>query len=199
MGCILSAASCCEWWMNVLQSEDYSREETALEKYMGETSVFFLPYLMGERSPHNDVNARGCFIGMRPDTTRAQMTLAVMEGVAFALRDCVEVAKDSGASISCAKICGGGAKSEIWRNIIANVFGVPVYTVSVEEGPAYGAAILAMVGAGEHENVEAAIEQLVTTSSKIDPDDKILAKYNEKYNYFKKLYPSLKDVFALAK
>ena len=200
MGCILSAASCNKWWMeDILGTADFAREQSGLDLLLGNNDVYFLPYLMGERSPHNDTNARGCFIGMRPDTTRAQMTLAVMEGVAFALRDCIEVAKDSGVHISSAKICGGGAKSVVWRNIIANVFGVPVYTVSVEEGPAYGAAILAMVGAGEYESVEQATNNLVTTSSKIDPDDKILAKYNEKYNYFQKLYPALKDVFALAK
>jgi len=197
MGCILSAASCNKWWMeDILCTKDFSKEQDGLDSLLGENDVFFLPYLMGERSPHNDVNARGCFIGMRPDTSRAQMTLSVMEGVAFALRDCVEVAKNSGADITSAKICGGGAKSLVWRRIISNVFGVPVYTVSVEEGPAYGAAILAMVGAREFESVEDATDKLVTTCSKIEPSDEISRKYNEKYECFKKMYPALKDVFG---
>ena len=105
---------------------------------------------------------RGCFIGMRPDTTHKQMTLAIMEGVAFALRDCVEMAKASGLDISVSKICGGGAKSSIWKKILANVLGIPVYVLNVEEGPAYGAAILAMVGANEYENLDGATTNLIS-------------------------------------
>ena len=150
---------------------------------------------MGERSPHNDVNARGCFIGMRPDTTRKQMTLAVMEGVAFALRDCVEVAKASGLQINSTKICGGGAKSEIWKKIIANVFGVPVYALSVEEGPAYGAAILAMVGANEYEAVGDAVNTFVATKDVVTPCEVLTEKYEFRYLHFKKLYPAIKEIF----
>ena len=109
-----------------------------MEKELGKNEVFFLPYLMGERSPHNDVNARGAFIGMRPHTTRKEMTLAVLEGVAFALRDCMEVAKGNGIKVTCTRICGGGAKSPLWRQIIADVLGISVETPMIEEGPAYG-------------------------------------------------------------
>ncbi|MBQ1269346.1 MAG: xylulokinase, partial [Clostridia bacterium] len=158
MGCVLSAASCNKWWMEqVLQTDNFAAEQEGLEPLLGENDVYFLPYLMGERSPHNDVNARGCFIGMSPDTSRKQLTLAVMEGVAFALRDCLEVAKANGLRIAATKICGGGAKSGIWKKVISNVFGVPVYALSVEEGPAYGAAILAMVGAKEYATVNDAV------------------------------------------
>ena len=196
MGCILSAASCNKWWAEeILQTKDFAKEQENLDDLLGENDVVFLPYLMGERSPHNDVNARGCFIGMRPDTTRKQMTLAVMEGVAFALRDCVEVAKASGLRIDSTKICGGGAKSEIWKKIISNVFGVPVYAVSVEEGPAYGAAILALVGAKEYATVNDAVNVLVTTKGAVEPCKRLTDKYEIRYSYFKKLYPALKDVF----
>jgi xylulokinase len=100
MGCILSAASCNKWWAeDILGTTDFRSEESQCEKYMGENSVIFLPYLMGERSPHNDTDARGAFIGMRPSTSRKEMTLAVLEGVAFALRDCVEIAKAGGVDI----------------------------------------------------------------------------------------------------
>ena len=92
---------------------------------MGKNDVFFLPYLMGERSPHNDVTARGAFIGMRADTTRGEMTLAMLEGVAFALRDCLEAAKKNGVQIPRTKLCGGGARSPLWRKIIANVMDMP--------------------------------------------------------------------------
>ena len=197
MGCILSAASCNKWWMeDILGTKDFGMEQDGLEEYLGKNDVFFLPYLMGERSPHNDVSARGAFIGMRPDTTRKQLTLAVMEGVAFALRDCVEVAKRSGLKIEKTKICGGGAKSSIWKKIIANVFGVPVSTLNVEEGPAYGAIILAMVGAGEYENVATATAEIVKTKETVMPDASLTSAYEKKYEIFCQTYPALKGVFA---
>ncbi|MBQ8342507.1 MAG: xylulokinase [Clostridia bacterium] len=197
MGCILSAASCNKWWSEeILGTKDYGAEQGGLDEWLGKNDVFFLPYLMGERSPHNDVSARGAFIGMRPDTTRKQMTLAVMEGVAFALRDCVEVAKTSGLKIDKTKICGGGAKSGVWKKIIANVFGIPVSTLSVEEGPAYGAAILAMVGAKEYKDVAAATVAIVKTKETVLPDERLTAAYEEKYSVFKQAYPALKGIFA---
>ena len=196
MGCILSAASCNKWWMEeILQTQDFVKEQEALENSLGENEVFFLPYLMGERSPHNDVNARGCFIGMRPDTTRKQMTLAVMEGVAFALRDCLEVAKANGLRIEKTKICGGGAKSKVWKNIIANVFGIPVETLCIEEGPSYGAALLAMVGNGEYVDVEEAVVKNVKIKDVVYPDEKRAKKYNDRYELYKSLYPALQGIF----
>ncbi len=196
MGCILSAASCNKWWMeDILNTTDFAAEQVGLEALLGKNEVYFLPYLMGERSPHNDVNARGCFIGMSANTTRGQMTLAVMEGVAFALRDCIEVAKASGLKIYGTKICGGGAKSELWKKVIANVFNIPVCVLSVEEGPAYGAAILAMVGFGEYKTVSEATQKLIETKQTIMPDEKIAKEYDKKYQYFTTIYPALKKVF----
>ena len=111
MGCMLSAASCNKWWMDdILKTSDYAKEQADIGA-LGENRVFFLPYLMGERSPHNNPNARGTFIGMTMDTARADMTQAVLEGVAFALRDSFEVAKSLGLKIEKTRICGGGAKS----------------------------------------------------------------------------------------
>ena len=126
MGCILSAASCNKWWMDeIIGTEDYGKEQESIVK-LGENHVFFLPYLMGERSPHNDPNARGTFIGMTMDTSRTDMTQAVLEGVAFAIRDSFEIAKSLGIQIERTKICGGGAKSPLWRRIIANVLNIKV-------------------------------------------------------------------------
>ena len=197
MGCILSAASCNKWWMEeILHTQEFTNEQEGLETYFGNNEVFFLPYLMGERSPHNDVNARGCFIGMRPDTTRKQMTLAVMEGVAFALRDCIEVAKSSGLTISATSVCGGGAKSDIWKKIISNLFGVPVYALNVEEGPAYGAAMLAMIGAKEYGSLEEIADEFITVQTVVYPQEELIKKYERRYRYFKKLYPALKSVFT---
>jgi xylulokinase len=154
---------------------------------------------MGERSPHNDADARGCFIGLRPDVKREDMTLAIMEGVAFALRDCVEVARANGLKITGSKICGGGAKSFAWQQIIANVLGVPVSVLSVEEGPAYGAAILAMVGAKEYLTVENATNLLVKVSKTVEPKEEIKEKYEKKYQNFRSMYPALKGVFQTIK
>ncbi len=196
MGCILSAASCNKWWVeDILGTSDFANEEKNLDSLLGENNTYFLPYLMGERSPHNDVYAKGAFIGMRPDTTREHMVLAVLEGVAFALRDCVEIAKASGVKIDATKICGGGGKSRIWRKIVANVLGVPVLRPQIEEGPAYGGAILAMVGCGEYKTVLEATDKLIKTKDITEPDLNLVAKYNEKYKTFTKLYPALKDVY----
>ena len=198
MGCILSAASCNKWFVeDILGTSDFANEEKNLDCFLGENSTYFLPYLMGERSPHNDVSARGAFVGMRPDTKREHMVLAVLEGVAFALRDCVEIAKASGVKIDATKICGGGGKSRIWRKIVANVLGVPVLRPQIEEGPAYGGAILAMVGCGEYKTVLEATDKLIKTKDITEPTPDLVAKYNEKYNAFTKLYPALKDVYKL--
>ena len=111
MGCMLSAASCNKWWMDdIIGTKDYGNEQKEITK-LGENHVFFLPYLMGERSPHNDPNARGTFIGLTMDNTRADMTQAVLEGVAFAMRDSFEVAKSLGIKIERTKICGGGQRA----------------------------------------------------------------------------------------
>ena len=143
MGCMLSAASCNKWWMDeILKTKAYQEEQAGITK-LGENRVFYLPYLMGERSPHNDPDARAAFIGMSMDTTREDMTQAVLEGVAFGLRDSLEVARSIGVSPERTKICGGGAKSPLWRKIIANVMNMKVDIIESEEGPGYGAAILA--------------------------------------------------------
>ena len=196
MGCILSAASCNSWWSDkILHTSDYTKEQLGLDEKLGKNEVFFLPYLMGERSPHNDVNARGAFIGMRADTTRQEMTLAVLEGVAFALRDCLEAARINGAQILRTKLCGGGAKSSLWRKIIANVMNLPVDIPQTEQGPAYGAAILAMVGSGEYETVQKAVNTIVHVKETVLPDKNIAKLYEEKYQHFVKLYPALKNIF----
>lgn len=196
MGCILSAASCNKWWVEeILGSGDFRAEEDGLLSLVGENDVYFLPYLMGERTPHNDVDAKGAFIGMRPSTTRKEMTLAVLEGVAYALRDSLELAKSSGCKIEATKVCGGGAKSEVWRKILANVFGIPVIRPLIEEGPAYGGAILAMVADGAYESVEQATDKLVKDKDITYPVAEITDKYEKKYQAFKKMYPALKEVY----
>ncbi len=194
LGCMLSAASCQQWWCkDVLNAEDYD-EETARIGQLGENNVFFLPYLMGERCPHNDPNIRGAFLGLSRDTSRADMTQAVMEGVAFGLRDSLQAARRLGAEISGATICGGGAKSPLWRTITANVLGLPLQTVKSEEGPGYGAAILAAVGSGAFPSVREAAAALVGYGQIITPDPSLTAKYEEKYQRYRQIYPVLKQL-----
>lgn len=196
MGCMLSAASCNKWWMeDILNTKDYADEQKDI-KNLGENNVYFLPYLMGERSPHNDPNARGTFIGMTMDTKRVDMLQAVLEGVAFGLRDSLEVARKLGIEIKKTTICGGGAKSKLWRKIIADVMNMQVETVEVEEGPAYGGAILAAVANGEYLSVEDAVKKIVHVNATIEPDSSEVEKYEIKYNHFRKMYPALKDIYS---
>lgn len=197
MGCILSAASCNAWWSDkILETNNYAKEQEGLEEYLGKNDVYFLPYLMGERSPHNDVNARGAFIGMRPDTTRKQMTLAVLEGVTFALRDCLEAAKKNGIEVKKTKLCGGGAKSPLWRKIVANVMNMPVEIPQTEQGPSYGGAMLAMVGCGEYKTVKDLAQTIVKVKETVYPETETAQKYEARYQTFKSLYPALKNVFG---
>ena len=197
MGCMLSAASCNKWWMDgILQTSDYAKEQASVTK-LGENHVYFLPYLMGERSPQNDPNARGTFIGMTMDTSRADMTQAVLEGVAFALRDSLEVARSLGIHIERTKICGGGAKSPLWRKIIANVMNLKVDMIESEEGPALGGAMLAAVACGEYASVEDAARKLVKVTKTVEPEPELVEKYEERYQKFRQIYPVCKSLFQL--
>lgn len=195
MGCMLSAASCNKWWMeDILGTKAYAQEQTAIEK-LGENHVYFLPYLMGERSPHNNPKARGTFIGMTMDTSRTDMYQAVLEGVAFALRDSFEVAKSLGLNIERTRICGGGAKSPLWKKMIANILNVKVEVIESEEGPGLGGAMLAAVANGEYANVEEAAAKIVKVVDTIEPEQELVAKYEVRYQQFKQIYPVCKPLF----
>ncbi len=195
MGCMLSAASCNKWWMDeIIGTKDYAAQQQPIEK-LGENHVFFLPYLMGERSPHNDPEARAVFIGMSMDTTRADMTQAVLEGVAFALRDSLEVAKSLGIELKSTKICGGGAKSPLWKKIVANVLNLRVEVPESEEGPSMGGAMLAAVACGEYASVEEIASRVVKVVETVEPEAELVAKYEERYQQFKRIYPACKPLF----
>lgn len=197
MGCMLSAASCNKWFCSdILGTSDYISEQSAIiDDKLGRNSVFFLPYLMGERSPLNDTDARGCFIGLSMNNSRADLIQAVLEGVAFAIRDNFEVGKSLGINIERSKLCGGGARSPVWQKIISNVLNIPLEIPTVEEGPAYGGAMLTMVGHGQYDNVETCAQALVSTRDTITPQPQIAALYEAQYHKFRTLYPALRDVF----
>ena len=197
MGCMLSAASCNKWLMDdIFQTKDYAGEQLPItEDKLGINHVFFLPYLMEERSPINDTNARGTFIGMTMDTTRADLTQAVLEGVAFAIRDSFEVAKSLGIDIERSNICGGGAKSPLWKRIFANVLNVKLDIVASEQGPGMGGAMLAMVADGTYPNVNAACEKLVHVVDTIEPEPELVARYEQRYQQFRSIYPACRELF----
>ena len=197
MGCMLSAASCNKWLCDeILKTDDYAAEQEGItDDRLGRNNVLFLPYLMGERSPINDTDARGTFTGLSMDTTRQDVVQAVLEGVAFAIRDSLEVARSLGLDIKSSRICGGGAKSPIWRKMMANILGITLEIPKTEEGPGYGGAMLAMVGCGEFESIDACAESLLSIISKVKPDPKISARYEDQYRKFSKLYPALKGIF----
>ncbi|MEE8836171.1 MAG: xylulokinase [Eubacteriales bacterium] len=198
MGCILSAASCNKWWMEeICGTEDYPAEQKPItDEKLGSNDVYFLPYLMGERSPHNNPAARGAFVGMRMDTSRADMTQAVLEGVSFAIRDCVEIAKAQGISLEKATICGGGAKSPLWRRMLADILGIPLELPQTEQGPGYGGAMLAAVACGEYASVQACAAKLVQIREVTAPDPEISARYQSRYELWHTMYPTLKETFG---
>ena len=199
MGCMLSAASCNKWWAeDILGTADFAAEQAAItDDKLGRGHVFFLPYLMGERSPINDAGARGTFIGLTMDSTRADMTQAVLEGVAFAIRDCLEVARSLGVSIPRSKMCGGGAKSPLWRKIFANVLNIDIDLPAAEEGPGYGGAMLSAVACGEYASVEEAAEKLVRVTETVSPNPELAARYEAQYRKFKAIYPCVKPLFQI--
>lgn len=196
LGCMLSAASANKWWMDeIINTKDYTKEQEKIQK-LGENQVFFLPYLMGERTPHNNPDARGTFIGMSMNTTRSDMTQAVLEGVTFALRDALEIARGFGIKIERVRLNGGGAKSPLWRQMVADIMNVKVDTIHSEEGPGFGAAILAAVGCGTFASVEEAAEKLIRVVATTEQRKDIVEKYEKKYQVFRSLYPALKPVFG---
>ena len=198
MGCMLSAASCNKWLVEEIYGVgDYAAEQAPITRdKLGNNHVYFLPYLMGERSPINDTNARATFRGMTMDTTRADLTQAVLEGVAFAIRDSVEVARSLGITIQASRICGGGAKSGLWKTILANVLNAELQCLESEQGPGMGGAMLAMVACGVYESVAQACSALVRIASVVTPEPDLVEKYEDRYQKFRQIYPACKQLFA---
>lgn len=196
MGVTLAAAASLKWWVESINcSKDYTEFLNEAEAAEISDNLFYLPYLMGERTPHNDPNCRGTFIGMNITHQRKNMTRAVLEGVAFSLRDTFEIMKSMGVEIQRISINGGGTKSNLWSQIFADVLGLEVDKLNSNEGPAYGAAILAAVGYGQFENVEDACQKLIKVTETTRPNKENIEIYNEKYNKYRKIYPAVKELF----
>lgn len=195
MGVMLSAASCLKWWV-----EEVNRGMTfdqLLEEAKGSQSsgVVFLPYLFGERTPYSDPDARGCFIGLSINTTRGEMTRAVLEGVAFGLKDSLEILKDIKIPIKEIRVIGGGAKSPLWKQILADVFGTTIAEINTTQGGALGSAILAGVGAGVFQSINVACSNIIKVTNHIESNRKNVEYYKRIYKLYSKLYHSLYDWF----
>ena len=179
-------------------SEGYQELTEKAEKIsVGADGLLWTPYLMGERTPHVDPQARASLIGLTTSHTRAHVVRAIMEGVAFSLRDSLEIFKELNIPIKNIKLGGGGARSALWRQIQADVYGQTVETVEAEEGAAYGAALLAAVGAGKWQTVDEACAQTIRVARKIEPHDKAVEILNRQYEAYRMIYPSLGSVMQI--
>ena len=198
MGTILSAGSALRWLRDTLGvSVSYETlTADAATAPPGSDGLLFLPYLSGERTPHNDANARGVFFGLHSAHNRSHLARAVMEGVCLALRDSLELMREQGVYPQQARIIGGGARSSLWRQTCADAFELPIATTQSNAGPAYGAALLAAVGCGIFADARQAVEACVKPGAAVHPNPANVAAYNELHHAYKRLYPALKDHFA---
>lgn len=198
MGVMLSAAGSLRWYRDTV-APGLSYDEllaAAVDIPAGCEGLLFLPYLTGERTPHPDPLARGAFIGLTVRHSLGHMTRAVLEGVAFGLRDSFELMKGVGLSeITQVRVSGGGARSPLWRQILADVLGSELVTVNTTEGAAFGAALLAGVGADIWPTVDAACDATIRLTGSTAPNDDAVARYNTIYGVYRELYPTLKDIF----
>jgi xylulokinase len=206
MGVTLSAGGSLRWFKDTLcQPEKAEAARTGRDVYdiitelastapAGSDGLLFLPYLTGERTPHADPSARGVFFGLSLRHTKAHMARAVLEGVTFSLRECLDLLCYLGQSCSRVRVSGGGSRSAFWRQMMADVFGTEIVEVNVTQGAAYGAALLAGVGTGTYSSEEQACERIVreTGSTKPDPDSNA---YTDSYMRYRALYEALAPEF----
>ncbi|MBS3821002.1 MAG: xylulokinase, partial [Phycisphaerae bacterium] len=206
-GCILSAGGSYQWLRNTIGGEEIrqARRRTcdpyelltaqAAKAPVGCEGLFFLPYLTGERTPHCDPDARGAWIGLHSRTSRNELIRSVMEGATFAMNDAVHVLKDVGQRITRIRLSGGGARSQFWRQLQADIYGTTCEMISTEEGGAYGVALLAAVGNGEYKDIKQACNAAIDVSQIIKPDAKTQEAYVKLHDQYDRLYAALKDEF----
>lgn len=208
-GCVLAAGGSFQWYRNVLgegeMAEARRRKIDPYELLTAEAAkappgcegLFFLPYLTGERTPHADPQAKACWIGIHSRTTRNELVRAVMEGATFAMNDVVSILRDEQRlKIRQIRLSGGGARSRFWRQLQADIYGTSCATINAEEGPAYGAALLAATGTGAFKNIREACKACIKVTRTIKPDAKGKRVYKKLHAQYVRLYPALKDEFA---
>lgn len=193
MACMLSAAICCNWWVEKILRDGYSSVLSKEDK-LGENDCLFLPYLMGERSPLNDTEVRGMFYGMSLDTDKDDMSLAVLEGVAFALRHNIDIIRNMGIDIKKSNVCGGGTKNKLWLKIIANVLGIELMIPENQEGASLGAAMLAAKGVMTEDEYAQLENKVYKTAETVTPIKELTEKYEEKYLIWRRFYPVIKGI-----
>ncbi len=208
MGCVLSAGGSLQWFRNQLcQAEMALARKQKIDPYeliiqqaaeapTGSEGLFFLPYLTGERTPHADPFARACWIGLSLRHGRSHMGRAVMEGATFAMRDSLEIIRSMQIPVKEIRLSGGGARSPFWRQMQADIYGQPVCTINAEEGPAYGAALLAAAGTGAYQNVVEACNATIKVVTRTSAKPTAVRTYNAAYPVFQKLYQSLREDFS---
>lgn len=205
MGVTLSAAGSMQWFMENVCKELSNRRggdpyqtlsAEAKQVPAGSEGLFFLPYLAGERTPHADPNARGAFVGLTAAHERGHMTRSIMEGVAMSLRESLEIIKQLGVPVREMRVSGGGAKSELWKQIIADVMNQAACTMNAEQGPAFGVALLAAVGCGEFKNIEEACKATTEVVAKTAPQRAAAKTYDRSFEIYRSLYGSLKEAYA---
>lgn len=198
MGVTQGAGLSLQWFRNRFASEagydDLTAEATLSP--VGADGLFWLPYLMGERTPHLDANARAAWVGLTAKHTRADLTRAVLEGVCYSLKDGLEIISELGANPSLVRLSGGGAKSPFWHQIFADIFNQKVVTLATQEGSAYGAALLAMVGTGEYSSAAEVCRVAIKEVDTRTPQPKSAELYRDRYAIYRSLYPALKPVFT---
>ncbi len=208
MGVMLSAGGAFQWYRNQLaEAERAEARVTGVDPYdvltreaaaapAGAEGLFFLPYLTGERTPHADPHAKGAWIGLTPRHTRAHLIRALMEGVTYGMRDSLEIIRGMKVPIAEIRVSGGGARSRFWRQMQADVYGRPVVTINASEGPAFGVALLAGVGAGAFRSIQEACDAAIRVTSSTRPNPRAVKTYNRNYPLFGKLYRSLREDFT---
>jgi xylulokinase len=207
MGVSLSGGGCLQWFRNRLcQAEIAAAKKTKIDPYTilteeaakipsGSEGLIFLPYLSGERTPHADPDARACFVGLTLAHTRGHLVRSILEGVSYAMRDSLEIIQQLGVPVRQIRASGGGSKSPLWRQIQADVFGQKVATINAEEGPAYGVALLAAVGAGAFKNVEEACGATIRVVKQTSPSARAKKHHDQAFPIYQGLYRALKDDF----
>ena len=208
MGCVLSAGGSLQWFRNQLCQDEIAQAKRkkidpyelitrqAAEAPVGSEGLFFLPYLTGERTPYADPNARGSWVGLSLRHGKGHLARAVMEGATYAMRDSLEIAKGMDIPVKEVRLSGGGARSEFWRQMQADIYGQQVVTINAEEGPAYGVALLAAAGTGAYRDVVQACKATISVVIRTKPGSRERKAYNAAYPIYQQLYQSLKSDFA---
>lgn len=207
MGVTQGAGLSLQWFRNQLAGDAVAQAahqgvdpydllmDEATQAPAGSEGLYWMPYLMGERTPHLDAQARGGWIGLTAAHTRGHMVRSLIEGVSYSLNDCLQIVESLGVSVSEVRASGGGAKSPFWREILAGVFGKTITTLETQEGSAYGAALLAMTGAGPYASVEEACSATIQEANRVEPPTELTEVYGRGYPVFQSLYPALKSIY----